>query len=61
MLGSDFPFDMGSPAPRDVVEAQAALTADECLRVYRDTAVEFLGLGDRQGDDEGGLHENRLA
>lgn len=44
MLGSDFPFDMGSPAPRDVVEAQPALTADARRRVYRDTAVEFLGL-----------------
>ena len=46
MIGDtrNFPFDMGSPAPRDVVEAQAALTAGGCLRVYRDTAVEFLGL-----------------
>ena len=53
MLGSDFPFDMGSPAPRDVVEAQAALTADERERVYRDTTLEFLGLGDRHHDDAG--------
>jgi aminocarboxymuconate-semialdehyde decarboxylase len=45
MLGSDFPFDMGSPSPRDVVEAQAALTAGGRERVYRDTATEFLGLG----------------
>ena len=53
MLGSDFPFDMGSPAPRDVVEAQAALTADERERVCRDTALEFLGLDDRHHDDAG--------
>lgn len=45
MLGSDFPFDMGSPAPRDVVEAQVALTAGARERVYRLTATEFLGLG----------------
>ena len=43
MLGSDFPFDMGSPSPRDVVESQQALTAAERARVYRDTAVEFPG------------------
>lgn len=61
MLGSDFPFDMGSPAPRDVVEAQTALTAEVRERIYRDTAVEFLGLGDRYRDDQGGLHENRAA
>ena len=53
MLGSDFPFDMGSPAPRDVLEAQAALTADERERVCRDTALEFLGLDDRHHDDAG--------
>lgn len=61
MLGSDFPFDMGSPTPRDVVEGQAALSADGRARIYRDTAVEFLGLGERQDDDEGGLHENRAV
>lgn len=44
MLGSDFPFDMGSPSPRDVVEAQTALAADGRERVYRHTAAEFLGL-----------------
>ena len=47
MLGSDFPFDMGSPSPRGVVESQPDLTAAERARVYRDTAVEFLGLGVR--------------
>ena len=45
MLGSDFPFDMGSPTPRAVVETQAALAPGGRERVYRDTAAEFLGLG----------------
>lgn len=45
MLGSDFPFDMGSPTPREVVEAQAALAPGGRERVYQDTATEFLGLG----------------
>jgi aminocarboxymuconate-semialdehyde decarboxylase len=44
MLGSDFPFDMGSPAPRQVVEAQSTLPPGGRERIYRDTATEFLGL-----------------
>ena len=44
-LGSDFPFDMGSPAPREVVDSQAALPPGGRERIYRDTAAEFLGLG----------------
>jgi len=47
MLGSDFPFDMGSPSPRAVVDAQTTLGAEERESVYRHTAVGFLGLGSR--------------
>jgi aminocarboxymuconate-semialdehyde decarboxylase len=45
MFGSDCPFDMGSPSPRDVVEAQQALAAGGRERVYSHTAVELQGLG----------------
>lgn len=43
MLGSDFPFDMGTTAPRAVVETQAALDAAARARIYEGTAAEFLG------------------
>jgi aminocarboxymuconate-semialdehyde decarboxylase len=44
MVGSDYPFDMGSPAPRGVIEAQSALRPGGRERIYRDTAAEFLAL-----------------
>jgi aminocarboxymuconate-semialdehyde decarboxylase len=44
MLGSDFPFDMGAPAPCEVVEAQAALGPRARERIYGGNAAEFLGL-----------------
>jgi aminocarboxymuconate-semialdehyde decarboxylase len=44
MLGSDFPFDMGSPIPRSVIEAHPGLGSAERERVYGGTAAEFLRL-----------------
>ena len=44
MLGSDFPFDMGPPAPRSVVTAQAELSPEDRRAIDCDTAREFLGL-----------------
>jgi hypothetical protein len=43
MLGSDFPFDMGAPEPRTVVDAQSLSSVDRA-RLYGGTAAEFLGL-----------------
>jgi aminocarboxymuconate-semialdehyde decarboxylase len=45
MLGSDFPFDMGAPAPWQVVDAQPALSLADRGRIARHTASEFLGPG----------------
>lgn len=45
MLGSDFPFDMGTPAPWQVVDAQPVLSVADRARIERDTAIEFLGPG----------------
>ena len=44
MLGSDFPFDMGAPSPRDVVESQTGLPVAARTAIYADTARAFLGL-----------------
>jgi hypothetical protein len=44
MLGSDFPFDMGSSIPRSAIEAQPGLGSAERERVYQGTAAEFLRL-----------------
>ena len=44
MLGSDFPFDMGTPDPRSVVAVQSHLPPGALRRVYADTAREFLRL-----------------
>ena len=51
MLGSDFPFDMGAPDPRAVVEAHDDLPAEALTRIYEGTAREFLGLGEADGED----------
>ena len=45
MLGSDFPFDMGTPHPRSVVAAQRDLQPGALRHIYADTAREFLRLG----------------
>ena len=42
MLGSDFPFDMGSRAPRSVVETQNGLDSEQRARIFASTAAEFL-------------------
>jgi aminocarboxymuconate-semialdehyde decarboxylase len=44
MLGSDFPFDMRAAAPVGDIEAQSDLTDAQRERIYRGTAMEFVGL-----------------
>ncbi len=46
-LGSDYPFPLGEARPGTLVENASSLTADEKRRVLADSAMEFLGMGEK--------------
>jgi len=43
MLGSDYPFPLGEERPGELIAGIAGLTEDDRERMYRRTALEFLG------------------
>lgn len=49
MLGSDFPFDMGSEDPVGHVHATPGLHADECAAICGGTAANLLGIPPVEG------------
>ncbi|HEV8336600.1 MAG TPA: amidohydrolase family protein [Candidatus Polarisedimenticolia bacterium] len=43
-LGSDYPFPLGEPVPGTTIEAVEGITPGMIDRLFRGTALEFLGL-----------------
>jgi aminocarboxymuconate-semialdehyde decarboxylase len=43
-LGTDYPFPLGEPVPGATIESLEELSSSAKDRLFRGTALEFLGL-----------------